>query len=74
MSSAWGCPHDVNGICQRVQGAVCSPGMRGCEIEGKVRFANPELNTARKPVRAEFAEEAEPRPANQASRRRRLPF
>jgi hypothetical protein len=68
MSAAWGCPHDANGVCQKVHGAVCSPGMRGCELEGKVRFANPELNQPRKPVRAETPGTAAPKP------RRRLPF
>ena len=50
--SAWSCPHDLNGICQRVRGAICEPGMRGCELEGKVRFAREALNQPRKPVKA----------------------
>lgn len=71
--SNWGCPHDANGICQRVQGAVCAPGMRGCELEGKVRFANPELNLPRKPVRAEPT--SPPDELKQPHKpRRRLPF
>ncbi|NSL54798.1 hypothetical protein [Uliginosibacterium aquaticum] len=73
MSSAWGCPHDANGLCQRVQGAICSPGMRGCELEGKVRFANPELNALRKPQRAELGP-APDAPISPAKGRRRLPF
>lgn len=48
--SVWSCPHDLNGICQRVQGAVCDPGMRGCVLHGKVRFANEDRNAPRKPV------------------------
>lgn len=69
--SAWSCPHDLNGICQRVQGAVCDPGMRGCELEGKVRFARDDKNVRRKPVKAVAVEEPkkqEPAP------KRRLPF
>lgn len=73
MSGAWGCPHDLNGVCQKVRGAVCSPGMRGCELEGKVRFANPELNAPRKPERAQAPAEAAPA-TDKPSRRRRLPF
>ena len=69
--SAWSCPHDLDGICQRIQGAVCAPGMRGCVLEGKVRFANPEMNLPRKPVKAEPVE-PEPKPAQ--APRRRLPF
>ena len=69
--SAWSCPHDLNGICQRVRGAICEPGMRGCELEGKVRFANEALNQPRKPVKA-AAPAAKPATATPA--RRRLPF
>jgi hypothetical protein len=69
--SAWGCPHDLDGICQRVNGAVCEPGMRGCELEGKVRFARDEMNLPRKPVKAAA-------PAKKAKAaappKRRLPF
>lgn len=74
MSSAWSCPHDANGICQRVQGAVCDPGMRGCELEGKVRFANENRNAARKPVKPAPATEPEAAPAASPKPRRRLPF
>ncbi len=74
--SAWSCPHDLNGICQRVRGAICEPGMRGCELEGKVRFAREEMNQPRKPVKAPAPaatpERKESRPA--AAPRRRLPF
>ena len=74
--SAWSCPHDLNGICQRVRGAICEPGMRGCELEGKVRFAREELNQPRKPVKAPLAAaEPSPRAAKQSTPpRRRLPF
>lgn len=68
--TAWSCPYDLDGICQRVQGARCEPGMRGCTLEGKVRFADESRNTPRKPVRAEPARKsAAPAPA-----KRRLPF
>jgi hypothetical protein len=48
--SAWSCPHDLNGVCQKVAGAACDPGMRGCVLHGKVRFASEEQNLPRKPV------------------------
>ncbi|THF65658.1 hypothetical protein E6C76_08825 [Pseudothauera nasutitermitis] len=69
--SAWSCPHDLDGVCQRVRGAVCEPGMRGCTLEGKVRFARDEMNQPRKPVRATPKQASQPaeRPP-----RRRLPF
>jgi hypothetical protein len=71
MSSAWGCPHDLNGVCQNVLGAVCAPGMRGCVMEGKVRFAQDEMNLPRKPVKAKKPAEAEKAPEKP---RKRLPF
>lgn len=71
MSGAWGCPHDLNGICQKVLGAVCAPGMRGCVMEGKVRFANEALNLPRKPVKAE----PEATPDKRSTKpRHKLPF
>lgn len=69
-NNVWGCPHDVEGICQRVLGAKCDPGMRGCELEGKVRFARDEMNLPRAPQKAakSSASKAPERP------KRRLPF
>lgn len=67
--SSWSCPHDLDGICQRVQGAICEPGMRGCVLEGKVRFARDEMNLSRKPVKAEAKSCPVPQQA-----KRRLPF
>ena len=66
--SAWSCPHDLNGVCQLVAGAVCDPGMRGCVLHGKVRFASDEKNVRRKPVKSTPAKPPAP-PA-----KRRLPF
>jgi len=36
--SAWSCPHEVDGRCDKVDGAFCVPGMRGCILVGKVEF------------------------------------
>ncbi len=36
--SGWSCPHEVDGICERVRGAYCRPGMRGCVLAGRVEF------------------------------------
>ena len=48
--SSWSCPHDVNGICQKVKGALCDPGMLGCVLQGKVeRIGEPK--GPRRPVR-----------------------
>lgn len=69
--SAWSCPHDIDNVCQRVQGARCEPGMRGCVLEGRVRFARDEMNLPRKPVRADTPAQDEDKPPPP---RRRLPF
>lgn len=66
--SAWSCPHDLNGVCQFVQGAACDPGMRGCVLHGKVRFASEAKNAPRKPQRAQPAQ------APAAPSKRRLPI
>ena len=70
--SAWSCPHDVDGVCQRVVGARCEPGMRGCVLQGRFVFANDKMNAARKPVKAQASTKAEP--AASGKPRRRLPF
>ena len=70
--SGWSCPYDLDGVCQRVQGAVCDPGMRGCVLHGKVVFANEDKNAPRKPVKAP---EKKPDSARKEPvPRRRLPF
>lgn len=69
--SSWSCPHDLDNVCQRVRGAVCSPGMRGCVLEGKVRFARDEMNLPRKPVKAVATTAKKP---TSPAPKRRLPF
>jgi hypothetical protein len=72
--SAWSCPHDLDGVCQRVQGAKCDPGMRGCVLHGKVVFAEDQMNVPRKPVVAEKSSGATKSAAKSVAPRRRLPF
>jgi len=45
MSSAWGCPHEVEGVCMRVKQKPCSPGMKGCVLYGRFAFSVPEKNS-----------------------------
>ena len=35
---SWGCPHEIDGLCDKLGGAYCRPGMRGCVLAGKVEF------------------------------------
>ena len=36
--SSWNCRYEVDGICRKVGGAYCRPGMKGCILVGKVKF------------------------------------
>ena len=47
--SSWSCPHEVNGLCNKVAGAFCRPGMKGCILAGKVQFADGEVPEPRWP-------------------------
>ena len=42
--TGWGCPHEAKGRCDKVKGMECSPGMKGCILYGRFRFASPEKN------------------------------
>jgi len=43
----WGCPHEADGKCQRVQDRPCDPGMKGCILAGRFVFSDAAKNTAR---------------------------
>ena len=45
MSSAWGCPHEVDGLCMKVKEKPCNPGMKGCVLYGRFAFSDPEKNS-----------------------------
>lgn len=42
--SGWGCVHEVDGVCSRVAGRPCDPGMKGCVLAGRFRFSNEAKN------------------------------
>jgi len=46
--SGWGCPHEVNGKCQRVKNLPCDIGMKGCVLFGRFRFADDSKNRPKK--------------------------
>ncbi|GAB5603987.1 hypothetical protein [Sideroxyarcus sp. TK5] len=48
--SGWGCPHEVDGKCQKVLNLPCDIGMKGCVLAGRFRFADPGKNRTRKKV------------------------
>jgi hypothetical protein len=36
--SSWSCKYEAEGLCRKVDGAFCRPGMKGCILAGKVTF------------------------------------
>lgn len=40
----WGCPHEVDGKCQKVLNRPCDIGMKGCVLAGRFRFADESKN------------------------------
>lgn len=44
MAGGWGCPHEVNDQCTRINHLPCDPGMKGCVLAGRFVFANDEKN------------------------------
>lgn len=41
---SWGCPHEIDGRCQRVKGRDCDPGMKGCILFGRFVWSNEAKN------------------------------
>lgn len=46
--SGWGCPHEVDGKCLRVNNLPCDIGMKGCVLFGRFRFADESKNRPKK--------------------------
>jgi len=46
--SGWGCPHEVDGKCQKVLNKLCDIGMKGCVLAGRFRFADDSKNRPKK--------------------------
>lgn len=44
MAGGWGCPHEVNDICTKINNLPCDPGMKGCVLAGRYVFANEDKN------------------------------
>ena len=42
--SGWGCPHEIENKCQRVNNLPCSPGMKGCVLFGGFVWADESKN------------------------------
>ena len=49
--SGWGCPHEDKNLCTRLGNLPCDPGMKGCILHGRFRFANEAKNRPPKETR-----------------------
>lgn len=43
--SGWGCPHEADGKCNKVEKRPCNPGMKGCVLAGRFIFSDDTKNT-----------------------------
>ena len=61
MSGGWGCPHETNDLCSKVNNLPCNPGMKGCTLAGRFRFANEDKNARfyEKQARGQAADDAQ---------------
>ena len=41
---SWGCPHETDGTCSKVNDLPCDPGMKGCVLYGRFVFADDDKN------------------------------
>ncbi len=44
MAGGWGCPHEVNDCCSKVNNLACDPGMKGCVLAGRYVFTSDDKN------------------------------
>ena len=42
--SSWGCPHEIDGKCARINNEPCDPGMKGCVLFGRFVWADEAKN------------------------------
>jgi hypothetical protein len=60
MAGGWGCPHEANDICTKLNNLPCDPGMKGCVLAGRFVFANEDKNKRlREKSEREAGQEAE---------------
>ncbi len=59
---SWGCPHEANGVCQKVNRLLCDPGMKGCVLYGRFLFSNPAKNRPAAPDKRPIPDQKGGRP------------
>lgn len=55
--ASWGCPHEIDGKCTRINNLPCDPGMKGCVLAGRYVFTSSEDKNKR--LREKQAREAD---------------
>ncbi len=63
----WGCPHEANGICNKVAGRPCDPGMKGCVLAGRFAFFDEDKNKRLREKQAREQQNAD-KPGNDTAR------
>lgn len=58
--SGWGCPHEIDRRCTRVNDLPCDPGMKGCVLFGRYVFANEDKNARLRQKQAQAQEAIAP--------------
>ena len=66
MGGAWGCPHEEDDRCGKVNNQPCDPGMKGCVLHGRFVFANEDKNERLRQKQARREADAAP-PADEES-------
>ena len=44
MAGGWGCPHEIDDRCSKINNVPCDPGMKGCVLAGRYVFADDAKN------------------------------
>ncbi len=55
----WGCPHEADGRCGKVNMLRCDPGMKGCELFGRYAFFDDSKNARLRQKQANAAKAAD---------------
>lgn len=63
--ASWGCPHEIDGKCTRINNLPCDPGMKGCVLAGRYVFANSEDKNKR--LREKLARDKDKAPGDESS-------
>jgi hypothetical protein len=62
--SSWGCPHELDGRCMRVNNVACDPGMKGCVLSGRFVWSDESKNRPARPRRGKAPKPSlEPKPS-----------